>query len=210
MREGPQGLQRSPLLSYPQSSVLHQLLFLRCAHTQLPSPLPSLQRRLKMSVFSFTTRELYCCAQHANRGSLSWHFRWKIPLSDVAIREDRSLSGAWITADELRDLCGSSAWRARISDLSHAQASSIKLMPRLCFNHVSKPAERLERCVWLLGSVRAQNNIQPHPHRFLGYIPRLIKAFVEEDSAQTKNQGFWWHRSLKSGQDTVLSGLINF
>lgn len=176
MKEGPQSLQRSPLLFYPQSSVLHQLLFLFCACTQLPSPLPSLQWRLKTSVFSFTTRELYCCAQRANRGSLSWHFPWKFPLSDAAITEDHSFSGAWIAADELQDLCGSSAWCARISDLSPTQASSIKLMPRLGFNHVSKPTEWLERCVWLLASVRTQNSIQPHPHYFLGFLMKYSKA----------------------------------
>lgn len=76
MKKGTQSLRKA-LLFHPQSSALPQLLFLLGTCTQLPP----LQQRLKTSVFSFTTQQLRCCAQHMNGGNLPWHFPREYPLS---------------------------------------------------------------------------------------------------------------------------------
>lgn len=76
MKEGPQSLRKA--LLFPSAKLCSSSATLppRCLHAASP-----LQQRLKTSVFSFTTQQLRCCAQHMNGGNLPWHFPREFPLS---------------------------------------------------------------------------------------------------------------------------------
>lgn len=161
-------------------------LLLRCTHSSPSLCLPHFQC-LYFPLPQGSSTAVLCVLV----GTFGHGFHWQSSLWDGAATEHCSLSEAW-TATEPQHLVATSL-------LGHTSLSSA--MHRHLPFHESPGCVIImlanPHCNWssafarLLGSVRTQNCL--HPYRFSVLsptIPALIKAFVEANSAQTKNRIF--------------------